>query len=156
MTDISLYHIQHSTIEKVLPKLLEKIVSANNRAILFCADESMMSELDKYLWSFSTKIFIPHGSKNDGYQDKQPIYITDVEENPNGASILVTLAEVSKDYLVRFSRMVYVFDNTKENLEYAKNIIKAYDNDTSHKLTCWQQDKTTGSWLKLESYAFIA
>jgi DNA polymerase-3 subunit chi len=155
MTDISLYHIQHSTIEKVLPKLLEKIISTNNKAVIFCSDENMMNELDKYLWSFSTKTVIPHGCKHDGYKAKQPIYITDVEENPNDASILISLGKVDENYLMTFKRMIYVFDNSVESVSYAENIIKAYKSNNQHSLTCWQQDKASGNWLRLEKDTFL-
>ena len=32
--------------------------------------------------------FLPHGNKRDGHGDRQPIWLTDQDENPNGASVL--------------------------------------------------------------------
>lgn len=147
MTDISFYHLTYAPMEKALPRLMEKVLESGAHSVILAESEAQMQTLDTVLWTYSTLTFLPHGTRLDRYPESQPIYVTDRQENPNNASILVLAGgEVPAD-LGKFSRCLYMFDGNQENeLMRARQQWKAFKQD-GHPLTYWQQD-TKGVWGK--------
>lgn len=87
---VSFYLVE--TIENFLPKLLEKIYSQKKNIVVVCQNQTHLSMIDTILWTRSS--FLPHGSAmtfNDAVS--QPIWLTEKWENPNHATIAVSLNE---------------------------------------------------------------
>lgn len=91
MQDVAVYYASQTTPDKVLTKLLEKVLSQNQRATVWLESEERLAALDGVLWTYSTLAFLPHGSARDGNADRQPIWLTTTEENPNGSQVLVCM-----------------------------------------------------------------
>ena len=88
MTEVRFYHLQRSALEQALPKLLEKTLERGWRAVVMAGSEDRVEALNAVLWNYSREGFLPHGSKKDGYPDRQPVWLTDQDENPNAATVL--------------------------------------------------------------------
>lgn len=91
---ISLYQLLPETFLKTACLLLEKCyLSALNTIVL--TNPEFQEELNRTLWTFAQKKFIPHGSRLDPLPERQPIYITDdlaqLLDPPNKASVLVLI-----------------------------------------------------------------
>lgn len=114
MTEISFYHFVSSPLEAVLPKLLEKVISSGQKAVVLTASEEKMDLLNTVLWTYSTRTFLPHGSQKDEFHSEQPIYITCREENPAGADVLVITEGLEPAFIGNFSRCLDLFDGTSE------------------------------------------
>src|ERR1041384_2410515 len=91
MIDISFYHLINGEAERAVAKLLEKILSSNLRVVVYAENSEKIDFLNAYLWTYSSGSFLPHGSAKEGMAEHQPVWLTSVFENPNEASILVTL-----------------------------------------------------------------
>src|SRR5262245_11485953 len=110
MTEVLFYHLEHQPLERVLPNLVERTLARGWRAVVQAGSEERVEALDTLLWTYAEESFLPHGTKRDGNDAIQPVYLTTEEANPNGASVrfLVDGAEASE--LTSYERVVYLFD----------------------------------------------
>lgn len=142
---INFYHLTKLPIGKALPKLLEKVISSGARVLVHTNSEEKVEQLNKEMWTYTTKFFLPHGSKKDGFCDEQPIYLTAANENANGANILALVENSSVDNIADFEKCIYMFDgNDEAQLSAARKHWKEYKN-AGHELTYWQQT-AKGGW----------
>ena len=147
MTQIGFYHLLHTPLEAALPRLLSKALDQGMRALVMAASPERVKDLDRALWTYDPKSFLPHGTAKDGWPEEQPVYLTSHEENPNGASLLVLTDGVEHGFMGAFERCLDMFDgNDAEAVAAARARWKrlAYD---GHDLTYWQQSDQ-GGWEK--------
>ena len=149
MSDIGFYHLTQSPLERALPKLLEKVHASAARAVVLAGSEERVAALDSLLWTYDQASFLPHGTPRDGEAEAQPIWITAVDENPNGATILVLTDGARSANVADFERCLEMFDgNDAEALAAARERWRNYAAD-GHALTYWQQTEQ-GGWEKKE------
>jgi len=148
VTSIAFYHLQRSTLEVALPKLLEKVLENGMRALVIAGSEERVATLNTTLWTYDAQSFLPHGSAKDGTPETQPILLTaDPNSNPNSAEVLVQVDGASTIDFKDFSRVLEVFDgNDGEALSAARERWKSLKS-VGHELTYWQQSDS-GGWQK--------
>lgn len=145
MTDIGFYHLTRSTLERALPRLLEKAHASGARTVVMTGSEERTKALDTILWTYDQNAFLPHGTARDGDPGDQPIWITHEDENPNGASILVLTDGAVSDRIGDFARCLEMFDgNDDDAVAKARDRWKTYS-AAGHSLTYWQQSPE-GRW----------
>lgn len=88
MTDVRFYHLTTTALEQALPKMLEKVLEREQRAVVLAANEKRLDELDKHLWSYRPEAFLPHGTKRDGEREEQPIWLTTDPAEAQGTEVL--------------------------------------------------------------------
>jgi DNA polymerase-3 subunit chi len=141
---INFYHLTSTPLGKALPKLLEKAITGNMRVVVQATTPTKVEELNRDLWTYTTKFFLPHGSKADGFSDEQPIYLTAANENPNGATILAIVENANAD-ISAYEKCLYMFDgNSPEELANARKRWSEYK-AKGCELTYWQQN-AKGGW----------
>jgi DNA polymerase-3 subunit chi len=146
-TTITFYQIFSETKEKALCQLLAKIYNAGLRAIVRFKDTETQEQINKTLWSFSQKEFVPHAASNDPMPERQPIYLTTNVENPNNSTVIVQVGQ-GEVPLEKFERALFVFDGTdKEELNFAREKYK-YFKGQNLTLEYWQQS-SSGAWEKV-------
>ena len=89
MTEIRFYHLTRIPLERALPALLERALAAGMRSVVIAGSEERVEALNQLLWTYEERSFLPHGSKRDGRPERQPVWLTTEDENPNGATCLV-------------------------------------------------------------------
>ncbi|NQV54934.1 MAG: DNA polymerase III subunit chi [Rhodospirillales bacterium] len=147
MTDIAFYHLQHSVLEAVLPKLLERTMDAGKRALVKTGSDERAEALAALLWVQDPDSWLPHGCKKDGNAEDQPIWLTGADENPNGAQFLFLTDGAEIEDMSPFERCFDLFDgNDDAALETARKRWKALTG-SGHTLTYWQQNQA-GKWEK--------
>ena len=106
-----------------------------------------MEALNAQLWTYDPASFLPHGCGKDGAAEQQPIWLTAIVENPNGATILVLIDGVDVARLDPYERCLDVFDgNDAEQLAQARaRWTKA--KAAGHSVTYWRQT-ASGGWEK--------
>lgn len=87
MTEVLFYRLQRHRLEEVLPDLLEKTLKRGWRAVVVAGSTERVEALNAHLWTWRRESFLPHGSKTDGFAADQPIWLTDGDDNPNGAQV---------------------------------------------------------------------
>lgn len=149
MTEVSFYHLSTVSLEKFLPKLLEKIVDQQERAVVLISSQERLEALSHVLWTYTPLSFLPHGSAQEGHAADQPIWLTTQEECPNNASFLVVTEGMGVTSLTPYQRCFYIFDGQDpEALEKAQVFWKTCEQQ-QHALFYWQQTPQ-GTWEKRE------
>lgn len=110
MTEVGFYHLQRTTLEQALPKLLLKILDTGARAVVKASSDERVEALSAHLWTFDDRSFLPHGSAQDGRADRQPVWLTVADENPNNASFLVLCDGATSDRVGEYERCLDIFD----------------------------------------------
>jgi DNA polymerase-3 subunit chi len=144
MTEFGFYHLTRDSLERALPRLLEKILADGRRVVIRCPHVERLEWLDRELWSFEAASFLPHAAATDGYyQDEraaaQPIWLTTGQDRPNDADVLVLVEGATADDAPLFDRVVDMFDGQDEvAVRDARERWKAA-RAAGHKLTYWEQ-----------------
>src|SRR5690606_18173117 len=104
MTEISFYHLQGSSLEQALPRLLERDAEGGKRAVVMMGSTERVQTLNNVLWTYQRDSWLPHGSAKDGNAEDQPVWLTAEDENPNGASFLFLADGARSDHVASFER----------------------------------------------------
>jgi DNA polymerase-3 subunit chi len=89
VTEIRFYQLSTTSLEQALPRVLEKVLSLGQRAVVVAGSDERVEALAVGLWTYDDRSFLPHGTAKDGAAADQPIWLTTREDNPNGAQMLV-------------------------------------------------------------------
>ncbi len=143
MTEIGFYHLLRTPLEAALPQLLVKTLERGERAVVKAGSEERIKQLDDALWrwgpSSRNDSFLPHGTTADGNGEKQPVWLTAGDDNPNGATFLFLTDGAESGALADYARCFALFDGRDEAaVAHARTQWKAWK-DAGHTLTYWQQ-----------------
>ncbi len=144
-TEALFYHLEQHPLETVLPLLLLKTLERGWRAVVQAGTEERLEALDQHLWTFDDNAFLPHGRKQDGHAQRQPVYLTTGPENPNGATVRFLVEGADPPEPEGYARLVIMFDGRDEN---ALQDARRYWKDLKGKgcaVTYWQQGER-GGW----------
>jgi DNA polymerase-3 subunit chi len=145
MTQIGFYHLLRLPLEQALPKLLEKALAAGLRAVVMAGSAERVEDLASRLWTYDPDSWLPHGTAKDGEATLQPIWLTDHDENPNGATVLVLCDGASAESVGAFDRCLDLFDgNDPDAVQAARGRWKRWKAD-GHQLVYYQQTER-GGW----------
>ena len=145
MSRIGFYHLQRSSLEQALPALLGKALAAGHRVVVMVGSAERVQSLDAHLWTFDAAAFLPHGAARDGSQSLQPIFLTDRDDNPNQADLLVLADGVRSDRLDGFARCLMLFDGQDlDAVQQARQCWKEWA-AAGHALIYYQQNDR-GGW----------
>lgn len=139
MAEVNFYHLTRSTLDEVLPELLEKTLARGWRAVVLAGSAERVEALNQQLWTYRGDSFLPHGSAKDGNAEHQPIWLTHVDEQPNAAEVLFLLDGAVTTQLTVFQRVCELFsDVDAEAVTAARGRWKDYQ-AAGHTLSYWQQ-----------------
>lgn len=144
-TRIGFYHLQRTTLDQALPRILEKVLAAGQKAVVMAGSAERVAFLDSLLWTWDQDSWLPHGSARDGEPGLQPIYITERDENPNGAQVLLLTDGVVSDRMADFSRCLFLFDGNDEDAVAASRVLWKEWKNRGLDLTYYQQTER-GGW----------
>jgi DNA polymerase-3 subunit chi len=153
---IGFYHLQKSSLEHALPLLLAKILSTGQRAVVMAGSAERVSFLDQHLWTSEPDSWLPHGTARDGNADLQPIYLTERDENPNNAQVLLLTDGVVSHRLADFSRCLMLFDGKDEAALDASRALWAEWKSRGFDLTYYQQTDRGGWQEKARANATVS
>ncbi len=145
MSEIGFYHLTRSTLEVALPRLLEKTLQAGKRALVLVGSAERAETLAAHLWTWDADAFLPHGTTRDGFPTRQPIWLTERDENANSAQFLFLADRAQSVHLADYERCFELFDGRDEEaVAEARRRWTSY-RDAGHALKYWQQDDR-GAW----------
>ncbi len=149
MTEIRFYHMERSSLETTLPGLLQKAVKQGHKIIIKSDTVHNTEALNTHLWTYTPESFLPHGSANDTKPDHiadQPIWLTDKDENPNNADLLILTHGATSEKLTDYKLCCEMLNgNNPEEIQAARTRWKTYKDQDDLTITYWQQDQT-GKW----------
>lgn len=146
MTEVGFYHLQTTPLERALPKLLERSLAGGFRVLVVAGSAERVAHLDAVLWTYDDASFLPHGSSRDGQAERQPILLSESEENANAADMLVLTDGAASSRLADYRRCLDLFDGNDEAAVAAARERWQAAKTAGHTLTYWQQAET--GWTK--------
>lgn len=143
MSEINFYHCDDIVAGSIAP-LMQKVIGEGKKSLIYVFS-SQVKEMDMALWSYGKNKFIPHVTIFDKEFDfkRQPIVITDQEDNANDANYLVMTNPTSPAFMQLFSRVFYFYDAL--GVEQANNLI---GNSKTLFETVNLYKKVNGKWMR--------
>jgi DNA polymerase-3 subunit chi len=147
MTEVRFYHLQRTTLEAALPQMLEKTLARGQRAVVMAGSPERAEALVQALWTQDERSFLPHGSARDGRPERQPVWVTAEDENPNAAQVLFLSDGARSASLSAYDLCAELFDgNDDAAVGAARARWKEYK-DAGLTLIYYQQDER-GRWVE--------
>ncbi|MDP4725022.1 MAG: DNA polymerase III subunit chi [Alphaproteobacteria bacterium] len=151
---VSFYQLMLTPLEKVVPRIVDKIYASNLRALIWVENDEQLTLLNTSLWTYSTLAFVPHGCRLDSEEtkDQQPIWLSTTLENPNRSTVCVAANGqiVKNPESFGFDRIADIFDATiTETRDGAASFAERLNfyNSKNATITQWQQTKE--GWQRL-------
>jgi len=140
------YHLEASTLEGVLPGLLEKTLEKGWRALVKLP-EGKLNELDSFLWTFRDDAFLPHGRDDEPQAELQPVLLSATTETAKGFDAVFLLNGADIADMDGVSRvMIMINGRSQEDIARERErwkTLKTADADLAY----YQQDDR-GRWEK--------
>jgi DNA polymerase-3 subunit chi len=116
MPEFRFHHLERRRIEQALPDFLEAALAEGHRVVVQTPSREWRDALNERLWTYREDSFLPHGTAGDGDPALQPIFLTDTDETPNGATLRVLLgpADVERFRDADCERVIVLFDSRDE------------------------------------------
>jgi DNA polymerase III subunit chi len=149
MTDVGFYHLTRSTLDAVLPRLLEKAVAAGHRVRVSSEAAVTLKHLDTALWAYAPASFLPHAIEGETeFPKRQPVLLAvGPDGNANAADLLAVTDGVLPVDPGKWTRILYVFDGNKSAaLARARTDWKAVRAMDGAVLAYWQESER--GWQK--------
>jgi len=145
-TDYWFYHLEASTLEGVLPELLEKTLEKGWRALVKLP-EGKLAQLDNFLWTFREDAFLPHGREDEPQSDLQPILLSSTIESAKGFDAVFLLDGAAIKDMEGVSRaMIMINGRAAEDVQRERARWKTLK-ETGASLAYYQQNER-GRWEK--------
>ena len=145
MTEVRFYHLLHRSLEDILPPMLEMTLERGWRAVVMAGSRQRVEALNQHLWTYRKDSFLPHAAAAEGEAAYQPVWLTDRDENPNGANVLFLTDGAVSERSADYARVCELFDgNDADAVSAARGHWKRYK-DAGHELSYWQQTGR-GGW----------
>lgn len=145
--EIWFYHLERSSLDQVLPGLLEKTRERGWRALVHSTDGRLLDDLDERLWTYRDDSFLPHGLASAPGAERQPVLLTESLENRNAAQALFIVDGSEPGDTKGYDRCFIIFDGRDETaLSGARLRWKALK-DQGAELAYWKQSPE-GRWEK--------
>lgn len=140
------YHLEGSTIEGVLPGLLEKTLAKGWRALVKLPKEALPA-MDELLWTFKDESFLPHGRDDEPMADWQPILLSHSIEDASGFDAVFLLGGKDIANMSGVSRsMIMINGRSQTDVAQERQRWKTLK-ETGANLSYYQQN-AQGRWEK--------
>ena len=140
---VDFYHLTMSPIERVLPRICEKLLAANER-LLVVAEPGLLEQLDGQLWSHPRDSFLPHGRHDGPEPGEQPVLLSPEPDALNGAQNIALADGRWRDEALTFARAFYFFDSA--HIEEARQSWRALKDKPEAECRYWKQ--VEGKWVQ--------
>ena len=139
------YQLTATALEQALPRVLEKVLAAGQRAVVVASSAERIEALNAALWTYDDRGFLPHGSARDGHAADQPVWLTTTEENPNGAAMLILVDGAVAADPASWPSVCEFFDGSDEAALAAARARWKAAKDAGHALKYFRQTEG-GGW----------
>ncbi len=148
MTEVRFYHMERQSLEQVLPGLVTRALENGHRILVKTVDEKEAERLSEHLWVYRPDVFIPHGTKKDGHESLQPVYLTSSNDNPGNTDTIILTQGTTAENIGNYKLCCEILDGRDPGqIDAARARWKIYK-ESGHALTYWQQGEK--SWEKKE------
>jgi len=142
--EVWFYHLERTSLDQVLPELLEKTIARGWRALVRASTSERVERLDEWLWAYREDSFLAHGTAGEPASARQSILLTTGEENSNQAQALFIVDDAPSGDVSVYERVMLIFDGrehaalSRARLRWAE--FKALGNVVAY----WKQGEIRG------------
>ncbi len=131
MTRVEFIKLNRPERAAILCGLAEEFFLAGQRVLVMVQDDNQGVTLDQFMWTWKKSAFIPHAYDNGSVEcHDEPVVIVCVEENPNGAEVLLLGHPCSVEFLRHFKHVIDFVDSSDETrLEESRERFRRYRED---------------------------
>ncbi len=140
---VDFYHLTRSPLDRVLPRIAERIVGDGGRLLVVVRDEAQAAAIDKLLWTYAPDSFLPHGVSGAGEDGAQPVLIATTPIAANAARHVAIVDGEWRDEALTFDRAFHFFDEAM--IGEARAAWKALADREGVERRYWKQLET-GGW----------
>ena len=146
MAEYWFYHLEASTLEGVLPGLLEKTRDRGWTSLVKVPPDRL-AELDDYLWTFKDDGFLPHGRDDEPLSDNQPILLSSSATSSGSADCVFLIEDTQIEVGPEAQRCIVMINGRNDDaVNSARAYWKALKN-AGEDMFYWQQNDR-GGWEK--------
>jgi len=150
MSRLDFYHLTRSPLDRALPRLLTRAWRSGARIVVLAGSMERVRALNGLLWTFDANAWLPHGCVDEGHAADQPIWLTDREERPNGATLAVVTDGMAVADPADWERVLDLFDGHDDAAVQAARARWRAAREADHALHYWQQTEH-GGWVEKAS-----
>ena len=140
---VDFYYLTASPLERVLPRICERIVSEAGK-LLIVAEPDLIDSLDVQLWTYAADSFLPHGRSDGTAPENQPILLSPDPAPLNGAAAIALADGRWRDEALSFARTFYFFDAA--HLDEARAAWRTLKAKSEAECRYWKQ--VDGRWVQ--------
>lgn len=151
LNQVAFYHLQKTGVLDSLPALVDKIYGLKLNAFIYHTDKTVLSDLDKTLWTYTPLSFIPHevvGAEQEVDYERAPIALCNDLNKLNNSNVFIALTDYKIEAVdSKTDRVVDMFDGRQDqDVQHARDRWQAY---AAKKVPCvyWTQSPA-GKWEK--------
>ena len=145
--EVWFYQLERSTLDEVLPELLDRTLQRGWRARVRVADADQRREIDEQLWTWRDDSFLAHGTADEEHAERQPILLTADGENLNRSQALFIIDQSDMTLKEEFERCFIIFDGRDEAALATARVRWKTLKDQGADLAYWKQSEV-GRWEK--------
>lgn len=142
---VDFYHLAATPLERVLPRIAERLLSDGARLLIVADDEALLARLDRQLWDYSPAGFLPHARDGGDDDTRQPILLSASIVAANSARNVALADGVWREAALGFDRVFFLFDTSL--IEGARTNWRALADKPGVERKFWKQDGD-GRWLE--------
>ncbi|KQN26248.1 DNA polymerase III subunit chi [Sphingomonas sp. Leaf33] len=142
---VDFYHLLASPLERVLPRIAERMVGGDGRLVIVAGDERQRMSLDRLLWTYAPDSFLPHAQAGGERDADQPVLIAGDAVAANGARNVALVDGVWRDEALTFDRAFHFFDD--DSVGAARVAWKGLADREGVERRYWKQDDG-GRWTQ--------
>lgn len=113
-------------------KLTHKAWSLNNTVYLFSKSTAEAKQLDTMLWTLDQSVFLPHGLKNDEFDEQQPVLIGEDANPGKGFDLFINLTDHMPVDVENNQRVAEILHQADDCLKPGRERYKQYKTICQH------------------------
>ncbi len=141
------YSLSRWSLEDAIPRILDKIIEKDNRALILTSSEEEAEELCESLWSTSINKWLGHGTIKDGNPLDQRVFITNEIGNANKSNVLILTDFFYDEKIFSYERCISIFSRDNSQAINFSQEISNKKNGCNVELHFWRQ-KSDGKWIE--------
>ena len=139
---VDFYHLTAQPLDRVLPRVAERVVETGGRLLVVAESEDQRAALDKLLWTYNPESFLPHAEAG-GDDAAQPILIAATPDPTNSAANVALADGIWREEALAFDRAFHFFD--ADRITEARAAWKALADRDGIERRYWKQNEE-GRW----------
>ena len=145
MTEIWFYHLERTSADAELPRLLQRGLERGLRMAVITPSADRVRDFSQKLWGLDATSFIPHGFEGEPQPEAQLIYLATDERTPNSSVFNFYIDGAEPTQLESVERATIMFDgNSDTALEQARRLWRKFKAENAV-IRYWKQDEE-GRW----------